>query len=110
MKPPPPPHVRKKVVRWIVGRPERQSEAARRRLKELCERCPHFAEINRLARSFATLLRKRHGHRLPEWLAQTDGSEIKELRTFAQGLRKDLDAVTAGLTLPWNSGAVPRPR
>ncbi|MFI6986740.1 ISL3 family transposase [Embleya sp. NPDC050154] len=105
IKPPPPPPVRE-VVRWIVGRPERQSEAARRQLKELCEHCPHFGEINRLARSFATLLRKRHGHRLPEWLARTDVSEIKELRTFAQGLRKDLDAVTAGLTLPWSSGAV----
>ncbi|MFE5326072.1 hypothetical protein ACFRCG_06690 [Embleya sp. NPDC056575] len=61
--PPPPPPVRE-VVRWIIGRPERQGEAARRQLKELCERCPHFA----------------------------------------QGLRKDLDAVTDGLAVSWNSG------
>ncbi|MFJ8744700.1 ISL3 family transposase [Embleya sp. NPDC127516] len=104
-KPAPPPSVRE-VVRWIVGRAERQSEAARRQLKELCERCDHLAEINRLARSFATLLRQRHGHRLPEWIARADASDIKELRTFALGLRKDLDAVTAGLTLPGSSGAV----
>ncbi|MFD4578088.1 transposase, partial [Streptomyces sp. NPDC058417] len=44
--------------------------------------------------------------RLPEWLTQADASDIKELRTFALGLRKDLDAVTAGLTLHWSSGAV----
>ncbi|MER6917069.1 ISL3 family transposase [Streptomyces sp. NPDC000594] len=56
MKPSPPPPVRE-VVRWIVGRAERQSEAARQQLKELCERCDHLAEINRIARSFATLLR-----------------------------------------------------
>ncbi|WP_331773195.1 ISL3 family transposase (plasmid) [Embleya sp. NBC_00888] len=105
MKPLPPPPVRD-VARWIIGRAERQSEAARLQLKELCGRCVHLAEINRLARGFATLLRRRHGHRPPEWLAQADVSEIKELRTFAQGLRKDLDAVTAGLTLPWSSGAV----
>jgi transposase len=28
------------------------------------------------------------------------------LRSFVAGLRTDLDAVTAGLTLPWSSGAV----
>ncbi|MEU2623021.1 hypothetical protein ABZ642_33725 [Streptomyces sp. NPDC007157] len=27
-------------------------------------------------------------------------------RSFAQHLERDLDAVTAGLTLPWNSGVV----
>jgi transposase len=35
-----------------------------------------------------------------------DASDVKKLRSFANGPRKDLDAVTAGLTLPWNSGAV----
>lgn len=105
IKPSPPPPVRE-VVRWIVGRAERQSEAARQQLKDLCERCDHLAAINRLARSFATLLRQRHGHRLPEWLTRADASDIKELRTFALGLRKDFDAVTAGLTLHWSSGAV----
>ena len=29
-----------------------------------------------------------------------------ELRSFVTGLRRDQDAVTAGLTLPWSSGAV----
>jgi transposase len=28
------------------------------------------------------------------------------LRSFVLGLRRDQDAVTAGLTLPWSSGAV----
>lgn len=28
------------------------------------------------------------------------------LRSFADGLRRDQDAVTAGLTLPWSSGVV----
>ena len=29
-----------------------------------------------------------------------------ELRSFVTGLRRDQDAVTAGLTLPWSSGVV----
>ncbi|WP_432190659.1 ISL3 family transposase [Streptomyces sp. Tue6028] len=103
--PPPPPAVAD-VVRWIIGRPENQSDGARRDLKDVCGRCPEIAEACRLARGFATILRRLDGHRLGEWLTQADESKVKEIRTFANGLRKDLAAVTAGLTLPLNSGAV----
>ncbi|MGW3622552.1 transposase [Streptomyces sp. NPDC000880] len=72
----------------------------------MCGHCPKIAEACRLARGFATLLRRRDGHRLGDWLAQADESQVKEIRTFANGLRKDLAAVTAGLTLPLSSGAV----
>ncbi|MEU5032468.1 ISL3 family transposase [Streptomyces milbemycinicus] len=103
--PPPPPAVAD-VVRWIIGRPENQSDQARQDLKDVCGRCQEIAEACRLARGFATILRRRDGHRLGDWLTQADASQVKEIRTFANGLRKDLDAVTAGLTLPLNSGAV----
>ncbi|MFF7953394.1 hypothetical protein ACFZDD_41975 [Streptomyces griseorubiginosus] len=33
-------------------------------------------------------------------------TDLPSLRHFAQHLARDLDAVTAGLTLPWNSGVV----
>lgn len=35
-----------------------------------------------------------------------EGSELPQLRNFARNRRKDLDAVTAGLTLPYPSGIV----
>ncbi|MFD0328337.1 transposase [Streptacidiphilus monticola] len=94
------------VVRWIVGRPENQSETARQSLKDLCDRCEHTQQVSRLARDFTAMLRRREGHQLTDWLTRADDSQIKELQTFANGLRKDLAAVTAGLTLHWNSGPV----
>ncbi|WP_338704006.1 transposase (plasmid) [Streptomyces sp. Q6] len=93
-------------MRWVIGRPENQSETARQHLKDLCDRCGYIAATNRLARSFATILRRRDGHRLISWLKEVEQSELKELHVFANGVRKDLAAVTAGLTVPWNSGAV----
>ncbi|MEW2615394.1 transposase [Streptomyces sp. NPDC047880] len=33
-------------------------------------------------------------------------TELPSLHHFAQHLQRDLDAVTAGLTLPWHSGVV----
>ncbi|WP_370518081.1 transposase [Micromonospora sp. MP36] len=32
--------------------------------------------------------------------------DLPSLHSFVAGLQRDLDAVTAGLTLPWNSGPV----
>lgn len=46
------------------------------------------------------------GQHLPAWLNRVEHDGEPELRTFAQGLRRGLAAVTAGLTLPYSSGPV----
>ena len=47
------------------------------------------------------------GHDLEAWLAAVDADDDQPaLRSFVVGVRRDQDAVTAGLTLPWNSGVV----
>ena len=56
---------------------------------------------------FATMLRERQGEQqLDGWLVQAEEQEVAELRSFAHGLRKDYDAVKAGLTLSWSQGPV----
>ncbi|MCO1579896.1 ISL3 family transposase [Crossiella sp. SN42] len=46
------------------------------------------------------------GELLPEWIAAVRADDLPGLTSFANGLQSDLDAVTAGLTTPWNSGPV----
>ena len=56
---------------------------------------------------FAEMLTGRHGERLEDWLtAVEDEDRLPELARFARGLRRDQDAVTAGLTDKHSSGAV----
>ena len=43
--------------------------------------------------------------KLTGWMAAVD-HDLPALRSFTVGLRRDLEAVTAGLTLQYNSGAV----
>jgi transposase len=74
--------------------------------KDARTRCPDIAAITDLAHGFTDLVRQRHGHQLDTWITTAAASAYPEIRGFATGLRKDLDAVTAGLTLPWSSGAV----
>ena len=47
---------------------------------------------------------ERQGRELEKWM--TAASSTPELSSFITGLRRDQDAVTAGLTLPWSSGVV----
>ena len=56
---------------------------------------------------FAELVCERQGgDTLRRWLDEVNRCGIQPLVSFAAGLRKDLAAVMAGVTLPWSSGAV----
>jgi transposase len=52
------------------------------------------------------MLTERQGERLPHWLNAVRKDDLPSLHTLAAGINRDLDAVIAGPTLPWNSGAV----
>jgi transposase len=52
------------------------------------------------------MLTQLEGDRLPQWIDAASSTDLPNLQRFANGLRRDLDAAIAGLTLPWNSGVV----
>jgi transposase len=57
--------------------------------------------------SFAEMMTHRTSSRdLENWLAAAEAAGQPELRSLAAGIRTDQQAVTNGLTLPWNSGTV----
>ena len=57
--------------------------------------------------SFAEMMTNRTGEQeLSGWLAAVEADDQPYLHSFATGIRRDQDAVTAGLTLPYSSGTV----
>ncbi|MFI6739126.1 transposase [Nonomuraea sp. NPDC050451] len=68
--------------------------------------CPPLARLYDQVRAFADMMVNRHGHHLERWMATADADELPELRSFITGLRRDLDAARAGLTMPYSSGPV----
>jgi transposase len=52
------------------------------------------------------LCHRRGAKYLEAWAGQAEASEVSELRSFVNGLRKDWAAVAAGVTLPYSSGTV----
>jgi len=66
--------------------------------------CPPAKLAHELVQDFRTLLRERQAERLAAWLERAVASGLTELRNFATGLKRDLDAVRAALCLPWSNG------
>jgi transposase len=105
--PPPPPRLvprARKVTRWILTDPGHLHADTAIELRQIRAACPELEATVEHVRSFATMMRHLHGDRLPDWISAVRDDDLPHLRQFADGLTHDLDAVTAGLTLPWNSG------
>jgi transposase len=81
-----------------------RADDAQRYLDQLCQMDPHIARAHELSHAFLTIVRERRGTDLEAWMAEAMHSGIEALARFARGLREDLAAVTAGLTLEWSNG------
>ncbi|WP_338933141.1 transposase [Streptomyces netropsis] len=87
--------------------PRRPDRAGQALLKELTSRCSDLATVCTLVHEFAEMPVHRQGEgQLDPWLASAENSAVPELSSFADSLRRDIDAVRNGLTMPWNSGVV----
>ena len=88
----------------VVSRPEKRSRLGQLYLEQLCQVGPQMAQLYELALSFLTLVRERRGEDLHAWRTQAAASEITPFVRFSEGLKDDLAAIQAGLTLPWSNG------
>ncbi|MFJ9483984.1 ISL3 family transposase [Streptomyces mirabilis] len=97
----------REVASLIVTHPDHREEQDRVLLKELRARAPDLDAACHLVAHFAGMLTSLTGQQhLEQWVGDAEASELPELRGFAAGLRKDWDAVMAGLSTQWNSGPV----
>ena len=94
------------MASWILTPPGKLADDNRAALAQITARCEELNATRDLVREFADMLCHRHGEHLEAWASQAEASPVSELRGFAKGLRKDWAAVTAGLTVPYSSGAV----
>jgi transposase len=101
--PPAPPKIRH-VVGWIMRDPQHLSDKESLRLREVLARCPELDATRRHVGAFAAMIRNLGGDHLTDWMDRVRADNLPALHSFVNGLRHDLAAVTAGLTLPWSNG------
>jgi transposase len=79
----------RRITRWIITDPERLDPDDLAQLAVVTSACPEL-----------------RGERINTWIEQVEADDLPHLHSLATGLRRDLAAVTAGLTEQHNSGPV----
>jgi transposase len=94
----------RKTVGLLLRRPEDRSASQRSTIVALIRLDPEIERAVQLFEWFARLVRRQPNEKLEEWLRCAEGSGIVEIKRFVTKLRQDLDAVLAGMSLPWSQG------
>jgi transposase len=103
---PPPPKPRQ-ITRWIMTHPGHLASDDAASLARLLDASPVLQAAAAHVRSFAGLMTRRQGlFALESWLTAVEADDHPGLHSFARGIRRDQQAVTAGLALPCSSGAL----
>lgn len=96
----------RRLVTWLMSRPDNLPSHHREHLGELLQACPHLQILADRIHEFADLLTGRRGNDLDTWMTSIDADDLPALHGFVHGLRMDLPAVVAGLTLPYSNGPI----
>jgi hypothetical protein len=75
-------------------------------LHHLSQIAPAVAQTIALGQAFAEMLRSRCANRVEEWLTRAAQSTLRPFQRLAKSFRRELEAIIAGLTLPWSTGPV----
>ncbi|MFD5775474.1 transposase [Streptomyces sp. PDY-4] len=94
------------VTSWLTRHPDRLTDDQAQQLKAILTRCPGLNRTAHHVRAFAELMNNRQGKHLDQWITSVTADDLPALHTFVTGLGQDLDAVVAGLSLRYSSGAV----
>jgi len=97
----------RQITRLLLTRPDHLDDAEQSQLARLRAGCPHIDALAGHVTAFAEMMDGLTGDKdLDPWLAAVDVADGQpELRSFANGIRADKQAVLNGLTLPFNSGS-----
>lgn len=94
------------AVSLLMRYPETLTEAQRTTLVQMRQAHQEIEQVMEVVDRFLTMLRTLQGEQLETWMEAAQQSHIREMQNFVEKLRKDQQAVQAGLTLTWNNGVV----
>jgi transposase len=96
----------RRVAWWLLRRPDTLSAERQALLARMEQANPAFSELYRLTVQFTEMLRKRQPEQLRPWLDVARTSDLRELKSLADGIERDYAAVEAALRLPYSTGPV----
>ncbi len=83
---------------------EKLTPLQRQQVDEICRASDELRTVYLLSQEFVTLLKERQEEALDGWLKKAKESQVTELRSFANGIRRDYAAVRAACSRPESNG------
>jgi transposase len=96
----------RRVAWWLLRKPDTLSAERQAVLERMEQANPVFGRLYRLTVQFTEMLRKRQVEQLRPWLDAAQASELRELKSLADGIERDYAAIEAALRLPYSTGPV----
>lgn len=90
----------------MISAPEKRTQVQQRYVEQMCQNQEELHRAYLLSQEFVKCLKERKAQFLDDWLARARASHIGELKSFANGIRRDYAAVRAAFSLPWSNGVV----
>jgi transposase len=104
---PPPLQISPRAVSWLLlHAAEARTPPATAYVNELLRSDPVVATTCDAVQAFFALLQERRGDQLDAWLERADTCGVRELAAFAEGIRRDYQAIRAAFELPWSQGQI----
>ena len=92
---------------WLsISQSSKLDEKQRLQIGQICAAHEDLDTAYQLTQTFVAILGAHQDTALDGWLAQAEHSGIRELKSFAQGIRRDYAAVRAAFTSEWSNGPV----
>ncbi len=86
--------------------PANLDEQQRSLVERLRTAHPELETAYHLSQAFVSMLAEHRTQDLDDWLLQAKQSGVRELKSFAQGIRRDYAAVKAAFASKWSNGPV----
>src|SRR5579859_385800 len=90
----------------FARQPDQLTQREHQWVEHLCQMHEEVEVAYRFVQHFAFMVRDRKGGQLDTWLETVAQSTLSDLHPFVKGIRSDIEAVEAGLILPWSNGPV----
>jgi transposase len=101
------PLARARELRWLLWRAANElSDEEYQTVMALCHHSQEVTLAYGLVTDFRSLVQRREGCQLANWVELAEGSGVAEIASFARGVLRDFAAVSAGMTLEWSQGRV----
>jgi transposase len=90
----------------LVKRPDTLTQTQRNHLQQLTQASDDLELAYQLTQQFVTMIRQQQADPFDGWLSRVKAHAPRELKRFAAGLRRDYQAVRAGLSRPQSNAQV----